>query len=104
MGKGGNTITMYNDREYIAKNISGAGTFDIFQGKGVLGGVVLNAIGTGGTVTLTDMTSPNITIATITLGTSPSSVPISVDYYVSIANSLRVVTSASPNITITWSK
>jgi hypothetical protein len=92
---------MYNNREYVPKNIAGAATTNVFTGKGILGRITINSVGTGGTITVTDQSSPVINIALITLSGSPFT---TLDYDATIANGLTVVTSASPNITVMWAK
>lgn len=92
---------MYNNREYEKTNIAGAATTSIFTGRGTFGTLTVNSSGTGGTITITDETSPVVTIATITLSGSPL---VTLHYDCIVANSLKIVTSASPNITATWVK
>lgn len=92
---------MYNNRQYKPTNIAGAATTDVFPGRGTLHSIVLNSAGTGGTITVTDNGSPSVAIATITLAGSPFVV---FEYDASISNGLRVVTSATPNITVMWTQ
>ena len=73
----------------------------MFTGSGTLGSVVINNVGTRGTITLTDLGSPSATIGIITL---QQSTYVTLPYDLAISNGLQVVTSASPDITVTWAK
>lgn len=90
---------MYNDRQYKWVNIAGAATTDVFTGAGTLGSIIVNSSGTGGTITISDRGSPAVTLGTITLSGSPL---VALRYDASISGGLRIVTSASPNITVTY--
>jgi len=89
---------MYNNRQYNYKYISGVASPVVFTGAGILHSVVINAVGTGGTITLTDTSSPSATVGIITVN-SPMTTLL---YDVGVAGGLQVTTSASPNITVTY--
>ena len=91
---------MYNNREYQYVNITSAVTTQVFTGKGILHSVIINNIGSLGTITIADSTSatsPRVGI--ITLASSPAADKF---YDVSISSGLRIVTSATPDITVTY--
>jgi hypothetical protein len=91
---------MYNTKEYIYSNITGAATTQAFTGKGVLHSVVVNTANAGGTIKLIDNTTgTTANIGTITIA---GSTVVTLLYDVVIANGLRIVTSASPDITVTY--
>lgn len=91
---------MFNNKQYQWVNIIGATTTTVTDAK-TLGSVIINAANAGGTITLSDLGSPSVTIGTITLTTSPF---VGVDYNVSTASGFKVVTTASPNVTVTYTK
>lgn len=92
---------MYNTLEFQSTNITGALTTNVFLGKGRLGSVIVNAVNAGGTITISDQASPAVTKATITLYPSAA---VTYMYNMSIGGGLRIVTSASPDITVTWTQ
>ena len=94
---------MYNNKQYEWKNITGVNSpaITVFSGSGTFHSVVINSIGTGGYILLTDAGSPAVTIGTITLSGSPFTTLL---YDISISGGLTVKTSGSPNITLTWQK
>jgi hypothetical protein len=91
---------MYNDRQYQYKYIAGITSPVVFTGAGILHSIVFNAYGTGGTVTITDTSSPSATVGIIAV----PSTAITIVYDIPIANGMQITTSASPNITVTWQK
>lgn len=91
---------MYNNREYRYYYITGLGTVQVFSGKGVLHSVVVNGIGTGGTIKIVDgLSGSTANIGTITLTSSPVATFL---YDVSVSTGLRISTSGSPDITVTY--
>lgn len=92
---------MYNNREYQLTNITGATTTNIFTGRGTLGKVIINDTGSLGTITINDTGSPTVAVATIRLSGSAA---VSIPYELVISGGLQIVTSNSPNITVTWMK
>ncbi len=95
---------MYDNTEYQYTSIAGAGTTQVFTGKGNLHSIVVNGTGTGGTVKIIDNTSGSTAnVGTISLNSTPV-VPFTLKYEVSIANGLRIITSATPDITVTWAQ
>ncbi len=92
---------MFNDRQYKWKNIIGKATTVVFTGSGTLGSIIINTANAGGTITITDAASPSANVGIITLLNSAS---VALPYNVSIAGGLTIVTSASPDITVTWAQ
>jgi len=87
---------MYNNREYEKTYITTTATSVVFSGKGTLGGVCVNTTAAG-TIVLYDGASAFASlVASIAVGTYLENVVI--------GNGLTVVTAASPNITVKWTK
>jgi len=90
---------MYNQNQYQYKHIAGVSSPVVFTGSGTLHAVTINGTGAGGTITITDTTSPSATVGIITAGS-----PITLLYDVAIAAGLQITTTASPDITVTYTK
>jgi len=91
---------MTNDRQYNYKNITTASSPVVFSGAGILHSIVINNRNSGGTITITDTSSPSITVGTITVAASS----FVYEYDAVLAGGLQVTTSASPDITVMWAK
>lgn len=96
---------MYNNQEHQYTNITSAATTQVFTGKGCLKSIIVNDSGTGGTVKIIDNTSGSTAnVGTITLNATPIVFPMALAYNIYIANGLRIITSATPNLTIAWAQ
>lgn len=89
---------MYNNRQYNVVDIAGKVTNQsIFTGAGTLAYITINGAGTGGTITVTDTSSPSVSF----IVTVPSAA-VTLSYFRAIAGGLQITTSASPNISVMY--
>lgn len=94
---------MYNNRQYVYKNITTISSPVIFTGAGLLHSIVVNNQNGGGTITITDTASPSVTLGTIKLSASQTSLPPFL-YDAGIAGGLQITTSASPDVTVMYDR
>lgn len=94
---------MYNQNEYLYANLSSAATTQVATGKGILHTVVINTVDKAdGTIKLIDGTAgTTANMATITM---TGSAYTTLRYDTVFATGLRIVTSTSPNITVTYTQ
>ena len=91
---------MTNHNEYQYSNITGAATTQVATGKGILHNITINTVNAAGTIKIIDGTSgTTANVGTITLANS-NCVTLNYDTY--FATGLRIVTSTSPDITISY--
>lgn len=91
---------MYDNKEYEYTNIAGVATTVVFTGKGLLHNIIVNTTAAGA-ITIYDGNGANTTL----VGTLKASVVEGTyQYDIKIANGLRIVTAATPDITVTWAK
>lgn len=87
---------MYNNREYQKTYITGSASTSVFSGRGTLGGICINTTASG-VITIYDGASVYASLkSNIVEGEYLQNIVIS--------NGLTVSTSASPDITVKWTR
>ena len=84
------------ERSYNYQNITGAATTTVLNRIGILGKIVINNPVAGATITLYDNTAASGTkIGTITLPATINTPGGDIEYYITCANGLTIVTTGS---------
>ncbi len=91
---------MYNDREYQYLNLNGSGTTQVFSGKGILHAIVINTVDNGTIKIIDGISGSTANVGTIRVNSSPFIQPT--PYDTTIATGLRLVITASPDITVAY--
>jgi hypothetical protein len=87
---------MYNNKEYQYTNITTNTTTEVFTGKGILQAITINTTAAGA-ITIQD--------GGVALGVLVSNATVGTYWYnIAISDGLDIVTGASSDITVTWSK
>lgn len=82
-----------------ALRLTGSATTQVLTGPGVLQRVIVNTVGTTGTITIYDNIASSGKILAILDSTAG---PVSLDYGINVDLGIRIVRTGSPDITIVY--